>query len=109
MTTEWTPPPPRAPHPLCAFLRELRHASRMSLAQVEDRYGISAVVLGSYERGDRLPPVAKLDAILRAVYGYELRAVPMGTDYTRSSTDMAADLRAIADQLEERNALSAVS
>lgn len=105
MTTEST----MGPHPLCRMLRELRHATRRSLAQIEAAHGIPAVVLGAYERGDRLPPVTKLDAILRQVYGYELRAVPMGSEATQLPGDTVALLRAIADQLEERDALCAVS
>lgn len=99
----------KPPHPVCVMLRELRHAARLSLAQVEEKYGINAVVLGSYERGDRLPSVGKVDAILRRVYGYELRAVPVGSKATRLSGDMVTTLRAIADQLEERDALSPLS
>lgn len=86
-------------HRLCGLLRDLRAASGLSLAQFQDRFGISSVVLGSYERGDRLPPLPKLDAIF-GFYGYRLDAVPIGATATRLPIDIVADLRAIADQLE---------
>lgn len=91
------------PHPLCALIRELRAATRLSLAQFEERFGISAVVVGAYERGDRIPPVPKLEAILNC-FGYRLAAVPAGTDAVRLPGDMVADLRAIADQLAAMHA-----
>jgi transcriptional regulator with XRE-family HTH domain len=88
------------PHPLCALLRQLRQEAKLSLTEVQQRYGISAIVLGSYERGDREPPLRKMEAAL-GMYGYRLLAVPIhGAPAVRLSTDMAAELRAIADQLE---------
>jgi len=86
-------------HPLCALLRQLRIASRLSLAQFEARFGIPAVVVGAYERGDRIPPLPKLEAIL-ACFGYKLVAVPANAEAVRPPLDMVADLRAIANQLE---------
>jgi transcriptional regulator with XRE-family HTH domain len=115
MTTDNTEAPDtRAPgtegtHPICVLLRELRHAAGLSLADIERIHGLKAVVLGAYERGDRTPPLSKLDWILRTVYGYELKAVPLGTNATRLSGDVVFDLRTIADQLEEKHTLSAVS
>jgi transcriptional regulator with XRE-family HTH domain len=90
---------PAEPHPLCVMLRDLRKAAGLSLARMEHKFGIKAVVVGAYERGDREPPLRKLDQIL-ALYGYRLAAVPVSSDAVRISTDMVADLRAIADQLE---------
>jgi transcriptional regulator with XRE-family HTH domain len=87
------------PHPLCRQLRQLRKAKGMSLAQFEDRSGIPAVVVGAYERGDRIPPLHKLEAVFQ-FFGYRLVAVPTDADATRLPTDMVAELRAIADQLE---------
>lgn len=87
------------PHPLCGLLRELRQARRLSLTAFHNRTGIPAVVLGAYERGDRLPPLPKLDAIL-SFYGYELRAVPVGADAVQRTDDMVTQLRSIANQLE---------
>lgn len=88
-----------SPHPLCVMLRELRRASKLSLAQFEIKHGIPAVVVGAYERGDRVPPLAKLDTILDC-YGYQLAAIPTRPDAVRRPTDIVAELRAIADQLE---------
>ncbi len=86
-------------HPLCAMLRQLRQAARLSLSQFEERHGIPAVVIGAYERGDRVPPLTKLDHIL-GCFGYRLAAVPLGVQAVRLPADMVAELRAIADQLE---------
>lgn len=87
------------PHPLCAQLRELRLAAGLSLTEAQERYGFNAILVGSYERGDRVPPLPKIDALFRA-YGYELVAAPMGSAAVRRSADMVEELRAIAHQLE---------
>lgn len=107
MTTEQPEPRQQEPHPICKLLRDLRHSSGMSLGTVEKKHRIPAVVLGAYERGDRTPPLSKLEHVLN-LYGYELRAVPIGSEHIRLTTDIIADLRAIADQLEGRDALSAL-
>ncbi len=86
-------------HPLCKQIRDLRKAAKLSLAKFEEQSGIPAVVVGAYERGDRIPPLSKLDAIF-GVFGYRLAAVPVHASATRLPTDMVAELRAIADQLE---------
>lgn len=83
------------------MLRGLRHAAKLSLAQMEANTGIPAVVLGAYERGDRVPPVTKLEPIL-AYFGYQLVALPIGADRVRLDMDIVSDLRNIADQLEIR-------
>jgi len=91
----------RDPHPICKMLRALRHASGMSLAAIEATYGIPAVVLGAYERGDREPPLRKLDRVL-AVYGHHLAAVPTSDAAVRLPEDAATALRQIAAQLERK-------
>ncbi len=90
-------------HPLCAMIRQLRQTARMSLSQFEERHGIPAVVVGAYERGDRIPPLHKLEGILRC-FGYTLVAVPSDADAIRLPGDMVAELRAIANQLEATQA-----
>ena len=90
---------PRMLDPLCRLLRDLRRASRMSLATLEKKHGIKAVVAGAYERGDRIPPVPRLREML-GIYGYRLEAVPLASNSTRVPVDMVSELRAIADQLE---------
>jgi len=87
------------PHTLCTLLRQLRLAAGLSLTQFQERYGIPAVVVGAYERGDRVPPLAKLDSIFRC-YGYELIAVPVDTNAVQRIPDMVTTLRVIANQLE---------
>jgi transcriptional regulator with XRE-family HTH domain len=93
---------PPGPHPVCLKLRELRRAAGLSLSQLQDRHGMNAVLVGSYERGDRQPPLVKLDALLH-VFGYRLTAVPIGgvTDHVRTPHDMIAELRSITAQLEK--------
>lgn len=97
-------PRENGPHPIAQELRKLRKAARMSLNAVEERHGVSAVVVGSWERGDREISVKKLDMALRW-FGYRLAAVPIGPEAVRLPEDMAAELRAIADQIEENRAL----
>ncbi len=103
-----TPKEGRKVHPLCARLRELRHARGLSLNQFEVEHpAIPAVVLGAYERGDRVPPVSKLEEIYK-FYGYRLDAVPINANHVRLDADMVADLRAIADQMEQVRGLQTV-
>lgn len=54
-------------------LREVRHARGLSLKQVEDKSGgnFTAVALGTWERGDRLPPLPRI-AALADFYGLQL-------------------------------------
>lgn len=87
------------PHPICALLRRLRTEARLSLGQVQEQYGVSAVVLGSYERGDREPPIRKLDAMLR-LFGYQLEAVPIDSARDGTYRNIAAELRSLAFRLE---------
>jgi transcriptional regulator with XRE-family HTH domain len=92
--------PRRDPHPICVMLRRLRTAAGLSLTKVQEEYGITAVVLGSYERGDRVPSLHRADAALR-VYGYRLAAVPIDDEVAqRMPEDMVASLRTIANSLE---------
>lgn len=87
-------------HPICKQMRDLRVAAGLSLAQAKEVVGLSDIVLGSYERGDRQPPLVKAESILNG-YGYTLAAVPKDFDAVRLPSDMAQDLRAIAAQLEK--------
>jgi transcriptional regulator with XRE-family HTH domain len=86
----------RRPHRLCVLIRQLRKAAQWSLNDFETQFGIH---VGPYERGDRLPPLDKLEAVL-ACYGYGLQAVADNPAAIRRPTDIVAELRAIADQLE---------
>lgn len=89
-------------HPLCARLRELRIAAGLSLAQIQERHGFPAVVIASYERGDRTPPVDKLDTLLR-IYNHRLSAVPANDDRDligSNTADLAGTLRIVADRVE---------
>lgn len=94
-------------HPVCKAMRDLRQASGLSLTSAERRFGISGIVLGSYERGDRNPPLSKIEQILN-VYGYTLVAVPKDDLAIRLPENIAAELRLIADHLERNNALPEV-
>lgn len=86
-------------HPVCKQMKELRLAARMSLAEAQDLCGVPDIVVGSYERGDRQPPLVKVEAILNG-YGYTLAAVPKDFDAIRLPSDMATELRFIAAQIE---------
>jgi transcriptional regulator with XRE-family HTH domain len=89
------------PHPVCKQLRDLRKAARLSLPDFEDRHNISGLVLGSYERGDRNPPLIKLERILNC-YGYTLVAIPKDFDAVRLTGNIVQELRMIAYQLEHQ-------
>lgn len=86
-------------HPVCKHMRDLRHAAGMSLHDASKVVGVPAIVLGSYERGDRQPPLAKVEQILNG-YGYTLAAVAHDFDAVRLPSSMAVELRIIADQLD---------
>lgn len=90
------------PHPIVVELRQLREAAGWSQAQLATRTGVPAVVIGSYERGDRQPTLSTLEQLFTAL-GQEIAIRPTGSaepDYTRSAAQMAIDLRAIAAQLD---------
>lgn len=91
-------------HKVCDQMRQLRVASGLSLSQAAALVGVPDVVLGSYERGDRNPPLSKVESVFRS-YGYTLTAVPEKSNAVRLPTDMATELRRIADQLERKTAL----
>lgn len=95
-------------HPVCKTLRDLRNAAGLSLLSAERRFGISSIVLGSYERGDRNPPLTKIEQILN-VYGYTLAAIPMEGHAPRLPENIAAELRVIADHLEGKDAVPELS
>lgn len=98
----------RVVHPVCVKLRELRKAANLSLTELQDRHGINAVLVGSYERGDRVPPLPKLDKLL-AAYGYQLSVEPIeGAAQVKLPGDIVAELRAIADQVERTHDVPAV-
>lgn len=86
-------------HPLCVLIRNLRMSAGWTLAHASERIKIPAIVLGSYERGERTPPLNKIEQILN-VYGYELVAAKASRTAIRLPTDMAEDLRHIAGVLE---------
>lgn len=89
------------PHHICKQMRDLRRAGGMSLVAAADVTGVPDIVLGSYERGDRQPSLFKVEQILNA-YGYTLAAVPKDFDAIRLPSDIAGELRAIADIFEKR-------
>lgn len=92
----------RGPHRVCAFLRQVRRRNNMSLSRLEAEHGLSAVVIGAYERGDRNPPLWKLEAALN-IFGYRLDVVPLDDNAARLPTeDVVATLRLLADFLAER-------
>lgn len=95
----------KAVHPVCALMRELRIAAGLSLLEAGQKMGLNAIVLGSYERGDRNPPLPRAEYILNA-YGYTLAPKPMRVNAVRSPVDMASTLRAIADQLAGERVVS---
>ncbi len=89
---------PTEPHPICRKLRELRRAAGLSLADMENKYNVSAVLIGSYERGDRNPPLQKL-ADLLDMFGHRIIAIPHDA---RLPTDTITELRALLDRLERQ-------
>ena len=95
-------------HPVCRLLREFRLARGLTLADIKEETGVSPVVWGSYERGDRNPPLSKMEDLLRC-FGYTLVAVPIRADAVRVPQNIVAELRAIADQLEKKNVVSKLS
>jgi transcriptional regulator with XRE-family HTH domain len=101
----------REPHPICARMRELRHAAGLTLNQIARKHDIPAVVVGSYERGDRQPNLNQADRVLR-MFGYRLTiepAAPGGNGHTGNGavdmvltrSEMAAALHQIADQIAQ--------
>ena len=99
--------PPRTVHPAVNKAKMLRKASGLSLSMMEKEHGINSIVMGSYERGDRMPTVNRLEQILNC-FGYTLAAQAVCHDAVRLPEDIVGLLRQIADQLESVNAVSSV-
>lgn len=90
----------RKPHPVVQFLRSIRRKNGLSLAQMESVHKLSAVVIGAYERGDRNPPLWKLEQALN-VFGYRLAVLPVDDEDRRLATDdVPGTLRELAEFLE---------
>lgn len=85
-------------------LRKLRLAAGWSLATFEQVSGVPAVVMGSYERGDRAASVFKVDEILR-FFGKQLAVAdlvetdPDASRPVRTLVEVAAELENIAAAL----------
>jgi len=97
----------RSDHWIGPTLRELRQSMGLSLAQFEAKFGVSAVVFGSYERGDRRPSLEKADEILRTAFGKKLVVVDCdpseeSSDIVRTPAEMAEVLEDVARSLRER-------
>jgi transcriptional regulator with XRE-family HTH domain len=86
-------------HQVCKQMKDLRLACGLTLAEAATLAGVAPMVLGSYERGDRRPPLDKLEIILNS-YGYTVAAVPRNFKAVQLPGDMAATLRTMAEQLE---------
>ena len=84
-------------------LRALRKSAGWSLEKAAEITHRPAVVIGSWERGDRQPTVPALDQLL-AFYGYRIAVVPIASvidgQRVRTSEEIASTLRAIAEQIE---------
>jgi len=94
---------PPVPHPICAQIRQLRKAAGYTLADVERRHGVKAIVLASWERGDRHPSIEAVDAVL-GFFGLHLAVMPInavdGHHHTRTPAEIGAALRGIANQVD---------
>ncbi len=94
--------PPAVPHPICVKIRQLRKASGLTLADVERRHGVKAIVLASWERGDRHPSIEAVDAVL-GFFGLHLAVMPINAVdgyHMRTPAEVGAALRGIANQLD---------
>ena len=76
------------PEDIRAHMRKVREREVGSLAMAEQKTGLLAVVVGSYERGNRNPPLTNLHKWVTA-FGQTLLVV--GPDHTVLSTDPAAE------------------
>lgn len=63
--------------PIVVQMRAAREAAALTLAALAQRVGIPAVVIGSWERGDRQPSLSRLRRWLASL-GYDLHAAPTG-------------------------------
>lgn len=96
-------------HPIMAQLRALRNAASLSLDGLAEKLGVASVAIGSWERGDRQPTLGAVDHVL-AEFGYELRAVPVGSTvrppedgdarYVLTGAEMIGHLRQVIAQIE---------
>lgn len=87
----------REPHPIAAHIRTMRVEQRLSLTALACLCGVPAVVIGSYERGDRQPSLHQLERIYRAL-GADLAVVPAGFDVV-GAVDELEQLRGFRDQV----------
>lgn len=102
-------------HPIHALLRQLRKATGMSLEQFEQKHYLRAVVLGSWERGDREATVEKIDSLLH-IHGYQFAVVPLGSPFFQGDAgtgervwtpgQIGSVLRSIAGQVDPAAAVS---
>lgn len=91
----------KTPHPLAVGLRKLRTERGWSLREAARQSGTPDVVIGSYERGDRVPSIERLDALL-GVYGCRLAITALeAADEPVTVTDIAVILRRCATELDE--------
>lgn len=67
-------------------LRRIREAAGLTLQRAADRADISAACIGSWERGDRTPPVDRLTQYL-ALYGLTLTIGPSSPDQPTGESD----------------------
>jgi transcriptional regulator with XRE-family HTH domain len=87
-----------------AQLRNLRKTAGKSLREIERLTGIKAMVLSSYERGDRAPTIYKVSEIL-SYYGKALAIVDSEDQYKalinvpKTAEDIANHLEEIAHQI----------
>lgn len=90
----------KTPHALYVQLRRIREERDLSLHAVEHRHPttVTAVGLGSWERGDRQPPPARLDEVLRTVYGKKLAIIPADADVDGLLAELA-ELQAFRDMV----------
>jgi len=94
-----------ADHLLGAALRRLRERTGMSLHDVQVKSGdkLKAVVVGSYERGDRAVTVARL-LELAAFYGVPAASLLPGRGAGTTSQFRASVWDELADELRARAA-----
>jgi transcriptional regulator with XRE-family HTH domain len=91
-------------------IRILREAIGLSLRDVEDLDGTKAVVLGSYERGDRHPSLKRADEVLK-FYGKKLAIVDSDEGFGGTgrgvyvAEEMVEILEAMAHQIKVTNGI----
>lgn len=105
----------RTPDAIPAQLRAERLRLGLTLPGAEDKVGIPGVVIGAYERGDRVPPLDKLRTWSEGL-GHHLIAVPTTNGSTAAAVTTgqmrieygvaAGDLLLPADSEEDARALA---